>query len=189
LYDDETHGTGRKADEDTLREEITIETEGSDETEPEDDFDDEDIVEGVDEDGNKVLLRIVKYFFYNGEEYVVLGDAQDLDDLDEDECECGEQECECCECEECHEHDEACECDDEECTCDECDECEDDDEPPVSLYIMKVVPSTENGEDMEEFLPVEDEALLDKLIEIVTTDFDDEDELDEDDEPSEDDEK
>ena len=31
-----------------------------------------DIVEGTDEDGNRLLLSVEKYFFYNGEEYVVL---------------------------------------------------------------------------------------------------------------------
>ena len=36
-----------------------------------------DLIEGVDEDGNNVLLEVVRYFFYNGEEYVVLGDAHD----------------------------------------------------------------------------------------------------------------
>ena len=40
------------------------------------DMEDQDFIEGVDEDGNKVLLQVVRYFFYNGEEYVVLGDAQ-----------------------------------------------------------------------------------------------------------------
>ena len=32
-----------------------------------------DLIEGVDEDGNNVMLEVVRYFFYNGEEYVVLG--------------------------------------------------------------------------------------------------------------------
>ncbi len=100
----------------------------------------QDLIEGVDEDGNKVLLQVVRYFFYNGEEYVVLGDAQS-----EDDCEC-----------------------DENCQCHH----EDDDEEPMNLYIMKVVESEQDGEEMEEFIPVEDEALLAKLIEIVEVDFD-----------------
>lgn len=117
------------------------------------DLEDQDLIEGVDEDGNKVLLQVVRYFYYNGEEYVVLGDAQQ-----EDECGCG--------CEECaHHHEEA-----EECGCDECDEEED----PVNLYIMKVVETTEDGEELEEFTPVEDEALLEKLIEVVQTEFENE---------------
>ena len=106
----------------------------------------QDLIEGVDEDGNKVLLQVVRYFFYNGEEYVVLGDAQP-----EDECGCHCGECECA--------------------------CEEDDEEPVNLYIMKVVES-EDDEDTEEFVPVEDEDLLEKLIEVVQTDFEKEAELD-----------
>ncbi|MDD3213075.1 MAG: DUF1292 domain-containing protein [Eubacteriales bacterium] len=107
------------------------------------DMESQDYIEGVDEDGNQVLLQIVRYFFYNGEEYVVLGDAQTED-------ECG-------------------------CHCDECETCED--EEPVNLYIMKVVES-EDDEDTEEFVPVEDDDLLEKLIEIVQTDFEKESELD-----------
>ena len=33
-----------------------------------------DIVEGVDEEGNRLLLRVDRYFYYNGEEYVLLSD-------------------------------------------------------------------------------------------------------------------
>ncbi len=107
----------------------------------------QDLIEGVDEEGNKVLLEVVRYFFYNGEEYVVLGDAQTDSECD-GECEhCG------------HDHG------------------ADDEEDAVNLYIMKVVESEEDGEDMEEFVPVEDEALLEKLIEIVQADFDKEDSL------------
>ena len=91
----------------------------------------QDLIEGVDEDGNTVMLEVVRYFFYNGEEYVVLGDAQ----TDEDE---GEDS---------------------------------DEEEAVNLYIMKVVEKEEDGEEMEEFLAVEDEDLLEKLIEVVQADF------------------
>ena len=112
------------------------------------DMEDQDFIEGVDEDGNKVLLQVVRYFFYNGEEYVVLGDAQKDD-------ECG---CHCGECEQA------------------CDEDDGEDEEPVNLYIMKVVPSGDD-EDTEEFVPVEDEDLLGKLIEVVQTDFETEAEL------------
>ncbi len=109
------------------------------------DTESQDLIEGVDEDGNKVLLQVVRYFFYNGEEFVVLGDAQQED-------ECG-------------------------CHCDECgSSCEEDDEEPVNLYIMKVVES-EDDEESEEFVPVEDEDLLEKLIEVVQTDFEKEEEL------------
>ena len=91
----------------------------------------QDLIEGVDEDGNTVLLEVVRYFFYNGEEYVVLGDAH----VDEDESE------------------------------------DSDEEEDVNLYIMKVVEKEEDGEEMEEFLAVEDEDLLEKLIEVVQADF------------------
>ena len=109
------------------------------------DMEDQDFIEGVDEDGNKVLLQVVRYFFYNGEEYVVLGDAQPEDD-------CG-------------------------CHCGECEHsCDEDDEEPVNLYIMKVVQAADD-EETEEFVPVEDEDLLEKLIEVVQTDFEKEEEL------------
>ena len=98
-----------------------------------------DLIEGVDEDGNNVLLEVVRYFFYNGEEYVVLGEAH------EGECGCGCEDCD-------HDH-------------------EEDDEEAVNLYIMKVVEKEEDGEEIEEFLPVEDEDLLEKLIEVVQADF------------------
>lgn len=57
-----------------------------DEFEPQDE---RDIVEFSDEEGNKLLLEVIDYFFYNGEEYAVLCDAdeeaeQDAD-LDDDE--------------------------------------------------------------------------------------------------------
>jgi hypothetical protein len=106
------------------------------------DFDDDepDIIEGVDEDGNKVLMQVMDYFFYNGEEYAVLTDAQE----DEDEA------CEGCSLDTCQEHDH---------------------EEELDLYILKVVPSTnEDGEEMEEFVPV-DEELMDTLVEIVQTNF------------------
>lgn len=104
-----------------------------------------DLIEGVDEDGNNVLLEVVRYFFYNGDEYVVLGDAHDG----------------CCDCE-----------------CEHCDHDEDEDEEAVNLYIMKVVESEEDGEEMESFVPVEDDDLLEKLIEVVQADFEADDELD-----------
>ena len=54
------------------------------------------------------------------------------------------------------------------------DEQDQDDE--INLYIMKVITSTEdNGEEMEEFVPV-DEDLMDKLIQVVQTNFSDDDE-------------
>ena len=72
-----------------------------------------------------------------------------------------EDEEEACE----HEHEEGCQCD-----CEACGEQE--------LYIMKVV---QIDDDMEEFIPVEDEKVMDQLIEIVQQRFEeDEDDVDED---------
>jgi len=52
-----------------------------------------------------------------------------------------------------------CDCEDEECDC------------AQSMYIMRVLNSVdENGEEMEEFVPV-DESLMDQLIEVVQTRF------------------
>lgn len=100
-----------------------------------------DVIEGVDEDGNKVLLQVMDYFFYNGEEYVILADADELD------CDCEDESCDC---EHDHDHDE---------------------EEEVDLFIMKVVSSTgDDGEELEEFVPV-DEDLMDTLIEVVQTNF------------------
>ncbi len=36
-----------------------------------------DIIEGTDEDGNRLLLTVEKYFFYNGEEYVLLRQVEE----------------------------------------------------------------------------------------------------------------
>lgn len=59
-----------------------------DEMEPQDE---RDIVEFSDEEGNTLLLEVMDYFFYNGEEYAVLCDAdeeadeEESTDLNEDE--------------------------------------------------------------------------------------------------------
>ena len=68
-----------------------------------------------------------------------------------------------CECDACsdHEHDDHCQCDD-------CADEETDNEE-ITCYIMKVITSTEeDGEEVEEFVPVDD-ALEAKLIEVATT--------------------
>ena len=91
-----------------------------------------DIVEGIDEDGNRLLLRVNRYFFYNGEEYVLLSDdceepAQDIDD--------------------------------------------------TTFFVMRVVETVdEDGEEIEEFEPV-DEDLMESLIEVVKTNFEDDSEI------------
>lgn len=93
-----------------------------------------DVVEFVDDEGNTLLLEVMDYFFYNGEEFAALCDAKEEDD-----------------------------------------ESDEDD----GVYIMKINSYTdENGEEMEEFVPPE-EALMEKLISIVQTRFDGEDDEDE----------
>jgi len=68
---------------------------------------------------------VERYFFYNGDEYVLLSDACDVEDEDE-----------------------------------------------VSRYVMKVQPMEgEGNEDMEEFVPV-DEDLMDQLVEVAEATFD-----------------
>ena len=98
-----------------------------------------DIVEFTDDEGNTLLLEVMDYFFYNGEEFAALCNARE-DAADDDP----------------------------------------DDDP---VYIMKINSFTdENGEELEEFVPPEEE-LMEKLISIVQTRFvegeDDEEEDDE----------
>ena len=96
-----------------------------------------DVVEFVDDEGNTLLLEVMDYFFYNGEEFAALQNAK------EDE-----------------------------------DEASEDD----GVYIMKINSFTdENGEEMEEFVPPEEE-LMEKLIAIVNTRFGDGEDEDEDEE-------
>ena len=86
-----------------------------------------DVVEFSDDEGNTLLLEVMDYFFYNGEEFAALCDARE-DPADDDP----------------------------------------DDDP---VYIMKINTFVdENGEEMEEFVPPEEE-LMEKLISIVRTRF------------------
>lgn len=87
--------------------------------------DERDIVVFTDDEGNDFELEVMDYFFYNGQEYAVLSDA----DAEGEACGCGDQE----------------------------------------VYIMKI---EQMDDDMEEFVPVEDDALLEKLIAIVQRRFD-----------------
>ncbi len=87
-----------------------------------------DIIELESEDGELLRLCVDRYFFYNGDEYVLLSD------------DCGQNK----------------------------------PQDEVSHYVMKVVPlEDEDGEEMEEFVPVEDE-LMDQLIHVVESTFGDE---------------
>ena len=91
---------------------------------------DRDIVEFTDDSGNTLMLEVMDYFYYNGQEFAALCDAQE-NSADDDP----------------------------------------DDDP---VYIMQVNTfEDENGEEMEEFVPPE-EALMEKLIQIVRTRFTDE---------------
>lgn len=96
-----------------------------------------DIVEMTDDEGNTILMQVIDYFFYNGDEYVILTDSvqqEEDEELDLEEIDC---------------------------------------------YVLRVVSSVdeETGEEMEEFQPIEDEKLEEKLIEIATS------KLNEDEEP------
>ena len=91
-----------------------------------------DIIELEGDDGSPIRLCVERYFFYNGDEYVLLSDACDVED-----------------------------------------------EAEVSRYVMKVQPMEgEGNEDMEEFVPV-DEDLMDQLISVVEATFDSEDDEEE----------
>ena len=76
-----------------------------------------DLVEMEDDEGGSVTLRVERYFFYNGDEYVLLSDDIEGNKPEGD----------------------------------------------ITRYVMKVVPLPEEGEDMEEFVPVEDE-LMERLV-------------------------
>ncbi len=83
-----------------------------------------DLVELEDDEGGTVTLRVERYFFYNGDEYVLLTDDLEGNRTGDD----------------------------------------------VTRYVMKVQPLPEEGEDMEEFVPVEDE-LMDRLIKAAQVTF------------------
>ena len=92
------------------------------------DGEDWDIIELEGDDGEDIRLCVERYFFYNGEEYVLLSDACDVPPGEE-----------------------------------------------ITRYVMKVQPvAGEEDEDMEEFVPV-DEDLMEQLIQVVEATFDTED--------------
>ena len=83
-----------------------------------------DIIELEGDDGEKLQLCVERYFFYNGDEYVLLSDSCSVPEGEE-----------------------------------------------VSRYVMKVQPlPDEDGEEMEEFVPV-DEDLMEQLIDVVESTF------------------
>ncbi len=84
-----------------------------------------DLLEMVDEGGNTIVMQVLDYFFYNGNEYAIISEYhEDEEDAPED----------------------------------------------VSCYVVEVRPYTdENGEEMEEFAVVEDEAMEKRLMDIAMT--------------------
>lgn len=95
-----------------------------------------DIIEMTDDEGNTILMEVVDYFFYNGDEYVILTDT-----IPEDSSE-----------------------DPEELNC----------------YVMKVVVSKdENGEELETFEPILDEALEERVMAVANTKLNEEEEEEE----------
>ena len=59
---------------------------------------------------------------------------------------------------------------------------DDDTTEAVDCYVMKIVPTTdEDGEELEEFVPVEDQKLEARLMEIATTKLNDDEEADDED--------
>lgn len=79
-----------------------------------------DVIEGTDEEGNSLLLQVERYFFNNGDEYVLL---KAMDTAEE------------------------------------------------TLYVMKVqVSQDEEGEAVEDFLPVEEE-LMESLLQVVSAQY------------------
>ncbi|MDR3085475.1 MAG: DUF1292 domain-containing protein [Christensenellaceae bacterium] len=113
--------------------------------------DERDIVVFTDEEGNDLELEVLDYIFYNGEEYAVLAAVEEEEHEhhhhDHDHA--------------AHEHDHA-----HEHGHHHHDHAHDEEEQ--ELYLMKVV---QLEDDMEEFVPIEDDALMDALIEIVQNNF------------------
>ena len=99
-----------------------------------------DVIEMTDDEGNTILFEIIDYFFYNGEEYAILTEAEDGDNAEQST--------------------------DVQCAPDD----ESDEQEEIDCYIMKVVSTTDDhGEEFEEFVPVEDQALEAKLMQIAST--------------------
>ncbi len=86
-----------------------------------------DLLEMTSEDGSTLLMQVLDYFFYNGQEYAILAEAPE----DANTAEVPES---------------------------------------VDCYVVQVNTFTdESGEEMEELVPVEDEKLEARLMEIAST--------------------
>jgi len=99
--------------------------------------DERDILTLTDDDGNEIELEILRYFFYNGEEYAMvaeLDEGYDCDNCDKDP-------------------------DSDECDCE-----------PMEVFFMKVEPVDDEN---EEYTFV-DEDLAEALMNVIESDFDDE---------------
>ncbi len=98
-----------------------------------------EVVTFQDDDGNEFDMEIVEEFEHAGRKFAVLAEINE----DGDECgdECGDEACACC-----------CGCEDEG-----------DEEEEEALYIFEVI----SGENGEEFVPVDDDNLLDELSTVV----------------------
>lgn len=96
-----------------------------------------DLVELVDDDGAPSVWQVLRYLFYNGDEYAILYPYDEAHPVGEDE------------------------------------DVSEDDLP--SACFAKVTPFIdENGEEMEELVSVQDEAICRKLLEIMTVRLGDE---------------
>lgn len=112
-----------------------------------------ELIEGTDEDGNRLLLTVEKYFFYNGDEYVLL---KAFEDAAETESTPGAQD--------------AMKAQDALPA-----QADADSLPPQAesqtLYVMKVsVSKGEDGLEIEDFEPV-DEELAQRLIPVIKSRF------------------
>ena len=96
-----------------------------------------DIIEMTDDQGNTILMEVLDYFFYNGEEYVILTDSLSEDDGEEAE--------------------------------------------EIDCYVMQVVTSTDEatGEEMEEFIPIDDPEKEERLMEVANSKLMEDEEADE----------
>ena len=80
--------------------------------------DERDIIVMSDEDGNEIEMTVLRYFFYNGEEYAMVTEADNAD---------------CCEgC-----HSEGCDCGHDH----------DHDHEPIEVFFMKVEPVDDENEE------------------------------------------
>ena len=98
-----------------------------------------DLIEMTDDEGNTILMEVIDYFFYNGEEFVILTDnvSEDMEESDEPE--------------------------------------------EINCYVMQVITSKDEatGEEMEEFVPIEDAEKEERLMEIANTKLMEDEEADE----------